>query len=86
MEKKSINWWLQLVVAILTAIVTFLTSSCTKQLCSVRTPSGTRLSAKVEVIELSPMAVESVMRASRRGSVIGYSAAHGKLGNIRITG
>lgn len=30
MEKKGVNWWLQLIVAALTAIVTFLTSSCTR--------------------------------------------------------
>lgn len=31
-EKKGVNWWLQLFVAIATAIVTFLTSSCTSAL------------------------------------------------------
>lgn len=29
-EKKGVNWWLQFLVAVLTAVVTFLTSSCTR--------------------------------------------------------
>lgn len=29
-KKKGVNWWLQLFVAVATAIVTFLTSSCTR--------------------------------------------------------
>lgn len=28
--KKNVNWWLQFFVAILTAAVTYLTSSCTR--------------------------------------------------------
>lgn len=86
MEKKGVNWWLQLIVAILTAVVTFLTSSCTKQLCSVRIPLGTRLSAKVEVIELSRMDVENAMLVSKRGKGIGFFAARGKLLNNRTIG
>lgn len=31
-EKKGVNWWLQFIVAVLTAVVTFLTSSCTRVL------------------------------------------------------
>lgn len=27
-EKRGVNWWLQFFVAVATAIVTFLTSSC----------------------------------------------------------
>lgn len=86
MEKKDVNWWLQLVVAILTAIVTFLTSSCTRQLCSAQIPLRTKLSAKVEVIELSRTDVENAMLASRRGKGIGYFAARGKLVSSHIIG
>lgn len=32
MEQKGVNWWLQFAVAVLTAIVTFLTSSCARAL------------------------------------------------------